>query len=112
MVGKDVDGAVSTYRYDLNDRLVGAEGPDASVTLLRDPEGRLAAETVNGRTSTFTYDAAGRQLSRTTLAGRTANGAMTPGATVPGLARRAVPSLAAGTQQDNCCPSAWMTPCC
>ncbi|GGP93452.1 hypothetical protein GCM10010233_06960 [Streptomyces pseudogriseolus] len=69
MVGKDVDGAVSTYRYDLNDRLVGAEGPDASVTLLRDPEGRLAAETVNGRTSTFTYDAAGRQLSRTTPSG-------------------------------------------
>ncbi|CAM5679781.1 RHS repeat-associated protein OS=Streptomyces albaduncus OX=68172 GN=FHS32_004335 PE=3 SV=1 [Streptomyces griseoloalbus] len=35
MVGKDVDGAVSTIVIDLNDRLVGAEGPDASVTLLR-----------------------------------------------------------------------------
>ncbi|MFH8895046.1 DUF6531 domain-containing protein [Streptomyces coeruleorubidus] len=71
MVGKDADGAVSTYTYDLNDRLVGAEGLDASVTLLRDLEGRLVSETVNGRTSTFTYDAAGRPLSRTTPTGTT-----------------------------------------
>lgn len=71
MIGKDADGAVSTYTYDLNDRLVGAEGQDATVTLLRDLEGRTIAETVNGRTSTFTYDAAGRPLSRTTPTGAT-----------------------------------------
>lgn len=71
MVGKDADGAVSTYTYDLNDRLVGAQGPDATVTLLRDLEGHVVSETVNGRTSTFTYDAAGRPLSRTTPTGAT-----------------------------------------
>ncbi|MDT9700845.1 DUF6531 domain-containing protein [Streptomyces sp. P17] len=69
MVGKDADGAVSTYTYDLNDRLCMAEGPDATVTLVRDPAGRLLSETVNGRTSTFSYDAAGRPLSRTTPTG-------------------------------------------
>ncbi|MFE4967794.1 DUF6531 domain-containing protein [Streptomyces sp. NPDC056660] len=70
-VGKDAGGRVSTYAYDLNDRLVRAEGPDATVTLLRDPQGRVVSETVNGRTSTFAYDATGRPMSRTTPTGAT-----------------------------------------
>ncbi|MEU6284135.1 DUF6531 domain-containing protein [Streptomyces sp. NPDC047028] len=71
MVGKRANGRASSYTYDLNDRLVRAEGPDATVTLLRDPEGRVISETVNGRTSTFAYDLAGRPLSRTTPTGAT-----------------------------------------
>ncbi|SEF06632.1 RHS repeat-associated core domain-containing protein [Streptomyces sp. Ag109_O5-10] len=71
MVGKDANGRVSSYLYDLNDRLVHADGPDAAVTLLRDPAGQVVSETVNDRTTTFTYDAAGRPLSRTTPAGAT-----------------------------------------
>ncbi|MEY2242870.1 DUF6531 domain-containing protein [Streptomyces sp. BF23-18] len=71
MTVKDVDGAISTYTYDLNDRLCAAEGPDATVVLQRDPEGRLLSETVNGRTTTFRHDAAGRSLSRTTPTGVT-----------------------------------------
>ncbi|MEU0964922.1 RHS repeat-associated core domain-containing protein [Streptomyces sp. NPDC005917] len=70
-VGKDAGGRISTYAYDLNDRLIRAEGPDATVTLLRDPAGRVVSETVNGRTSTFAYDATGRPLSRTTPTGAT-----------------------------------------
>ncbi|MFD4524761.1 DUF6531 domain-containing protein [Streptomyces sp. NPDC058470] len=73
VVGKDADGAVSTYTYDLNDRLCVAEGPDATVTLRRDPQGRLVSETVNGRTISFTHDAAGRPLSRTTPTGATSS---------------------------------------
>ncbi|WP_369261328.1 DUF6531 domain-containing protein [Streptomyces sp. R35] len=71
MIGKDADGAVSTYTYDLDDRLCAAEGPDATVTLRRDLHGRLVSETVNGRTISFTHDAAGRPLSRTTPTGAT-----------------------------------------
>ncbi|MFE7069990.1 RHS repeat-associated core domain-containing protein [Streptomyces sp. NPDC057620] len=75
MVAKDADGAAGTYRYtyayDLSGRLRAAEGPDAVVTLGRDPQGRLVRETVNGRSITFTHDAAGRTLSRTTPTGAT-----------------------------------------
>ncbi|MFE6159176.1 RHS repeat-associated core domain-containing protein [Streptomyces sp. NPDC056486] len=71
MIAKDADGAVSTYTYDLSDRLCAAEGPDASVTLHRDVQGRLVSETVNGRTLTFALDAAGRTLNRTTPTGAT-----------------------------------------
>ncbi|MFI1565070.1 DUF6531 domain-containing protein [Streptomyces sp. NPDC020490] len=71
MVAKDAEGAVSTFAYDLNDRLYRAEGPHATVALVRDAEGRVISETVNDRTSTFSYDAAGRPLSRTTPTGVT-----------------------------------------
>ncbi|MEW2163024.1 DUF6531 domain-containing protein [Streptomyces sp. NPDC007084] len=71
MVVKDVDGAISTYTYDVNGWLSAAKGPDATVVLKRDEEGRLRSETVNGQTTTFVRDAAGRLLSRTTPTGLT-----------------------------------------
>jgi RHS repeat-associated protein len=68
IVRKDVDGAVTTYTYDMFG-LAQAEGPDGVVTLQRDNGGRLLSETVNGRTLNYTYDALGRRISRTTPSG-------------------------------------------
>ncbi|MFE7166304.1 polymorphic toxin type 28 domain-containing protein [Streptomyces sp. NPDC057616] len=66
---KDSAGRLTTYSYEPDGRLSSAVGPD--VTLLRefDRGGNLTLETVNGRTSTFTYDALGRKTSRTTPSG-------------------------------------------
>ncbi|MFI8910921.1 putative T7SS-secreted protein [Streptomyces sp. NPDC053513] len=71
IVRKEVEGAVSTYEYDLFDQLAAATGPDATLTRLRDRYGRLLSETVNGRTLSFTHDAAGRRTGRTTPGGST-----------------------------------------
>ncbi|MFJ5292378.1 DUF6531 domain-containing protein [Streptomyces sp. NPDC088348] len=68
---KDADGLITTYAYDLTGQLIGATGPDASLTLERDAVGLLKSETVNGRTTTYTYDALGRRISRTTPTGVT-----------------------------------------
>ncbi|MEF9883964.1 putative T7SS-secreted protein [Streptomyces sp. P9-A4] len=69
IVRKDVEGAVSTYEYDLFDQLAAATGPDATLARLRDRYGRLVSETVNGRTLSFTHDAIGRRTGRTTPGG-------------------------------------------
>ncbi|MFI6348878.1 putative T7SS-secreted protein [Streptomyces sp. NPDC050560] len=66
---KDAAGQVTTYAYDLTDRLVRAVGPDTSLTVLRDRHGRLHSETVDGRTVTFAHDLLGRRTGRTTPSG-------------------------------------------
>ncbi|MFD5747032.1 putative T7SS-secreted protein [Streptomyces sp. NPDC127033] len=72
IASKDVDGAVTTYAYDLTDGLAEAAGPDTTLTLLRDRAGRLVSETVAGRTISYMYDALGRRTGRTTPTGATA----------------------------------------
>ncbi|MGW8761930.1 putative T7SS-secreted protein [Streptomyces sp. NPDC055815] len=71
IVHKDVEGAVSTYEYDVFDQLTTATGPDAKLARLRDRYGRLVSETVNGRRLSFTHDALGRRTGRTTPGGST-----------------------------------------
>ncbi|MFF5496018.1 DUF6531 domain-containing protein [Streptomyces aquilus] len=65
-VRKDAAGSVTAFEYDLTDQLAYAVGPDTTLSLLRDSHGRLSAETVNGRTTTYEYDSAGRRTARTT----------------------------------------------
>ncbi|MGW7757915.1 hypothetical protein ACWGK6_41640, partial [Streptomyces violaceusniger] len=49
--------------------LIHATNADAELVLERDRLGRLVAETVNGRTTTYGYDAAGHQTHRSCLKG-------------------------------------------
>ncbi|WP_347178685.1 DUF6531 domain-containing protein [Streptomyces iconiensis] len=67
----EADGEVTTYAYDATGALTHTANPSASVTLDRDPVGRVLTETVNGRTVTYAYDAAGNRTSRTTPSGHT-----------------------------------------
>ncbi|WRZ84446.1 DUF6531 domain-containing protein [Streptomyces sp. NBC_01022] len=69
VVYKDTAGAVTTFAYDFADQLVEAVNSDATITRLRDRYGRLKSETVNGRTTSYTYDELGRRTSRTTPTG-------------------------------------------
>ncbi|MEV6249650.1 putative T7SS-secreted protein [Streptomyces sp. NPDC051742] len=69
IVSKNVEGAVSTYEYDVFDKLAAATNPDARLERLRDRYGRLTCETVNGRTLSYAYDRVGRQVGRTTPGG-------------------------------------------
>ncbi|MDQ1009869.1 RHS repeat-associated protein [Streptomyces sp. V4I23] len=66
---KDVEGVITTFEYDIFDELAVAASPDATLTRLRDRYGRLQCETVNGRKLTFTHDALGRRVGRTTPSG-------------------------------------------
>ncbi|MEU1076714.1 MULTISPECIES: polymorphic toxin type 17 domain-containing protein [unclassified Streptomyces] len=61
--------AVSTYTYDAAGHLVRAVNADAELVLARDALGRVTAETVNGRTTTYEYDACERLVGRTTPSG-------------------------------------------
>ncbi|MGW8488048.1 putative T7SS-secreted protein [Streptomyces sp. NPDC055886] len=66
---KDAGGAVSTYEYDHADQLARAVGPDVTLTRVRNREGLLHSETVDGRTTVYAYDALGRTTRRTTPSG-------------------------------------------
>ncbi|QFU88587.1 RHS repeat-associated core domain-containing protein [Amycolatopsis sp. YIM 10] len=61
---------VSTFEFDEAGSLVRAVNADAEVTMRRDASGRVLAETVNGRTMSYRYDAAGRMVHRRTPAGQ------------------------------------------
>ncbi|MFD9030173.1 putative T7SS-secreted protein [Streptomyces sp. NPDC059567] len=71
-VRKDAGGTVTTYEYDVFDRLAAAVRGDSVLTRLRDRAGRLVQETVDGRTLTYSYDAVGRRTGRTTPTGAVA----------------------------------------
>ncbi|MFD4938409.1 putative T7SS-secreted protein [Streptomyces virginiae] len=71
-VRKDAGGTVTTYEYDVFDRLAVAVCGDSVLTRLRDRAGRLLQETVDGRTLTYRYDALGRRTGRTTPTGAVA----------------------------------------
>ncbi|MGW7386709.1 DUF6531 domain-containing protein [Streptomyces sp. NPDC054794] len=73
VVRKDAAGTVTTFEYDSTGNLVRAAGPDAVVAREYDPMGRIVREAVNGHISRYTYDAAGRRISRTTPSGLTSS---------------------------------------
>ncbi|TGB18773.1 DUF6531 domain-containing protein, partial [Streptomyces palmae] len=64
-------GEVTTYAYDTGGALARAVNADSELTLERDPLGRITAETVNGRATTYAYDAVGNRTHRTTPSGLT-----------------------------------------
>ncbi|MET8759533.1 RHS repeat-associated core domain-containing protein [Lentzea sp. NPDC004782] len=65
------DGWITTFGYDAAGQLVRAANPDCELSFTRDPVGRVLTETVNGRTTTSTYDPLGRRVSRRTPTGYT-----------------------------------------
>ena len=69
LVRRVADGVVSTFGYDAAGRLVRAANPDAELRLIRDPLGRVTAETCNDRTVLSSYDLAGRRSRRVTPGG-------------------------------------------
>ncbi|MFI6662633.1 RHS repeat-associated core domain-containing protein [Streptomyces sp. NPDC050523] len=69
ITAKDVDGIATVYTYTASGSLIGAVGPESSLQVELDGAGRRIKETVDGRTLTFAYDAAGNRTLRTTPAG-------------------------------------------
>ncbi|WP_086884207.1 DUF6531 domain-containing protein, partial [Streptomyces rhizosphaericus] len=65
----ETTGEETTYAYDAHGALIRATNGDAELVLERDGLGRLVAETVNGRTTTYGYDAAGHQTHRSMPSG-------------------------------------------
>ncbi len=62
---------ITTYAYDAAGSLTGATNADAELTIERDALGRPVRETVNGRATTYAYDALGRRTRRVTPSGLT-----------------------------------------
>ncbi|MFJ3584595.1 putative T7SS-secreted protein [Streptomyces sp. NPDC090127] len=69
VVRKVAAGAETTFAYDFADHLAEAVSSDSTTTRLRDRYGRLASETVNGRTVSYSYDELSRRTGRTTPTG-------------------------------------------
>ncbi|MGA6162414.1 RHS repeat-associated core domain-containing protein [Amycolatopsis magusensis] len=59
----------TTYTYDPVGRLAAAANPDSVLIIERDEDGRVLAETVNGRTVSFSYTEDGRGMRRRTPSG-------------------------------------------
>ncbi|MFG2889716.1 RHS repeat-associated core domain-containing protein [Streptomyces sp. NPDC048248] len=68
-ITKRVEDALTRFSYDAAGRLAEITGPECELAYARDEFGRIVAETVNGRTSTFCYDPLGRRTGRTTPTG-------------------------------------------
>ncbi|CAG7640649.1 RHS repeat-associated core domain-containing protein [Actinacidiphila bryophytorum] len=64
-------GEVTSYAYGPAGDLVHTRNADAELSIERDALGRTVAETLNGRTTAYTYDPVGRRTSRTTPSGLT-----------------------------------------
>ncbi|KIF76088.1 hypothetical protein QR77_23805 [Streptomyces sp. 150FB] len=62
---------VTRYSYSPGGHLVGAASPTSTIGIERDAVGRPVTETVDGRTTRYTYDLLGRRTSRTTPTGAT-----------------------------------------
>ncbi|MFF1480325.1 DUF6531 domain-containing protein [Streptomyces sp. NPDC058301] len=74
----ETTGEVTTYAYDASGALLRAANADAELTREHDAVGRVISETVNGRTSAYTYDAMGRRTHRTTPSGARSEWARDP----------------------------------
>ncbi|WP_405858120.1 DUF6531 domain-containing protein [Streptomyces sp. NBC_01515] len=81
----EASGDISTYAYDADGRLIRASNKDAEVVVRRDPLGRVASETVNGRTTTFEYDALGQRTRRVTPFGLVSDWTYDPAGRATGL---------------------------
>ncbi|MET3986658.1 putative T7SS-secreted protein [Streptomyces sp. PvR034] len=69
VIGKRTPAGSTAYEYDVSDQLASVTSPDSTLTRLRDRAGRIRSETVDGRTLSYTYDALGRRIARTTPSG-------------------------------------------
>ncbi|MGW2601712.1 DUF6531 domain-containing protein [Streptomyces klenkii] len=65
----DDAGAVTTFAYDASGNLLRAVNTDAEVVYERDVLGRVLSESVNGRATSYAYDALGRRVWRETPSG-------------------------------------------
>ncbi|MEU0368696.1 putative T7SS-secreted protein [Streptomyces sp. NPDC006283] len=63
------DGTETVHTYDTVGRLIKAANPDVEILREYDAVGRLVAESVDGRTSAYTYDVRGHRTSRRTPVG-------------------------------------------
>jgi RHS repeat-associated protein len=63
------DGVSAHYTYDTAGHLIRETGPDVTVERTYDMDGLLLVESINGRTTTFEYDALGRRIRRRTPTG-------------------------------------------
>ncbi|MDF3300129.1 putative T7SS-secreted protein [Streptomyces tropicalis] len=69
VVRKNVDGEVMKYTYDFTDQIAQAENSRTKLTLLRDRNGLLLSERINGREVAYQYDEFGKLSRRTTPSG-------------------------------------------
>ncbi|MFD8811807.1 RHS repeat-associated core domain-containing protein, partial [Streptomyces sp. NPDC059627] len=69
VVRKQVGDSATSFHYDDAGLLKEALSASARLTFEHDAYGRVTTETVNGLTSTFTYDLMGRRLTRVTPSG-------------------------------------------
>ncbi len=63
------DGSVSQFTHDESGHVAQITNAHSRIQLERDLSGRIVAETVNGATMSFTYDALGRRVGRRTPSG-------------------------------------------
>ncbi|MFF7413363.1 DNA/RNA non-specific endonuclease [Streptomyces lydicus] len=63
------DGTETAYEYAPSGHLVRIANPDATVTWQHDGLGRVLTETVDGRTTAYSYNDLGQRISRTTPTG-------------------------------------------
>ena len=68
---RDDDGHVTTYAYAATGQPTSAVNPDAEVVFERDALGRTTSETVNGRRTSYEFDALGRRVRRVAPSGLT-----------------------------------------
>ncbi|MEU6255305.1 DUF6531 domain-containing protein [Streptomyces sp. NPDC047043] len=69
LIGKRSGNRRTEFAYDSNRQLIQATGPDSTLTLMRDANGLVTRETVNGRHLLYEYDMLGRVVRRTTPSG-------------------------------------------
>ncbi|WP_327655446.1 DUF6531 domain-containing protein [Streptomyces sp. NBC_00483] len=69
LTAKDAAGVRTEYTYDAAGALVRAASPMSTLAFERDITGNPLSETVDGRTTRYTYDIMGRRTSRTTPTG-------------------------------------------
>ncbi|SDW83062.1 RHS repeat-associated core domain-containing protein [Saccharopolyspora shandongensis] len=69
VIERRTESTIATFRFDPLGRLAEALDEDTQVTFQRDRCGRVLSETINGRTVTSTYDAAGRRVQLRTPSG-------------------------------------------
>ncbi|WP_158070671.1 DUF6531 domain-containing protein [Micromonospora sp. TSRI0369] len=70
VVERRVGDAVTRVEYDADGRVAAVTSPDAQVRFTRDAEGRVLSETINGRTVHTSYTDSGAVATRTTPSGR------------------------------------------
>ncbi|MEU4351319.1 RHS repeat-associated core domain-containing protein [Streptomyces sp. NPDC023838] len=66
---RDSTGESTTYTYAADGQFASIARPSSAVVVEHDPLGRVVTESVDGRTTTYAYDALGRRTRRTTPSG-------------------------------------------